>query len=243
MSDTLDMRTAIIGLIGFAALEEEMLLAEVARSAPEPGSPERWAAWPLIAHNTDFKCQQVQRLEAIREGEVPPAFAEIDHSSAETYLHYSEQGGNAIREASRRATQALVDGVNTTSDEDLLDPSRHPWLAGRKLWLQIVVRGFWHPTGHLGDYYLARGQPERAVALQAHAVAQGVYVRAPGEARGMAYYNLACAQARTERPDDAFEALRTAIGLNADLRANVTRDRDLEGLRVGGRLEALLGSP
>lgn len=46
------------------------------------------------------------------------------------------------------------------------------------LWLQIVVRGFWHPTVHLGDYYLAHGQAERAIALHVHALATARYLRA-----------------------------------------------------------------
>jgi len=37
----------------------------------------------------------------------------------------------------------LIDGMWALPDEDLLDPARHPWLNGRLLWLQIIVRGFW----------------------------------------------------------------------------------------------------
>jgi hypothetical protein len=38
------------------------------------------------------------------------------------------------------------------------------------------VRGFWHPTGHLGDYYLARdqagaGQLDQAARTLAEAIA------------------------------------------------------------------------
>lgn len=242
MSEARRLRATVIGLIGFAAVEEEILLATFARSAPDQGSPERWAARPLVAHNSDFKAQQVRRLEAIRQGEVPPAFAEIDHLSKEVYLHYSQQPVDVVAEVSRRTTWALLDGVTTTSDEDLVDPSRNPWLAGRKLWLQIVVRGFWHPTGHLGEYYLAHGQPDRAVALQTHAVAQGLYLSAPDAVRGMACYSLACAQARAELPDDAVVTLTEAIGLNPDLRTNARRDTDLRDLRDGGRLDAVLGS-
>jgi hypothetical protein len=56
----------------------------------------------------------------------------------------------------------------------------------------------------------------------------------------MACYNLACAQARAGRPDEAAQALREAITLNPDVRANAARDADLVVLRGGGRLEALL---
>ena len=241
MRDTLRLRTALIGLIGFAAVEEEMLLA-LAGSDPEEGSPQHWAAVPLVAHNAEFKRQQAQRLEAVRLEELPPTFAEVDHSSADLYRHYSEQSATSVASASREATQALVDGVRTITDEDLLDPSRNTWLAGRKLWLQVVVRGFWHPTGHLGEYYLAHAQPDRAVALQRQAVAVAVYLGAPGEARAMACYNLACATARADLGEHAVSALSEAISLNPDLRANARKDADLSRLREAGLLDVLLAA-
>lgn len=240
MSDTIGLRAAIIGLIGFAALEEELLLATAARTAPETGSPLRWAAAPLVAHNTEFKDQQVQRLGAIEKGETPPSFGEIDHSSAEVYLRYADQAAGAAAAVSRRTTQAMIDGVTAIGDEDLLDASRHPWLGGRMLWLQLIVRGFWHPTGHLGEYYLVHGQPDRAVALQQQAVSVAEYLAAPEAARGMARYNLACAQARAGLPDDAARSLGEAILANPDVVANAERDADLASLRSGGRLEAVL---
>ncbi|HEY2442204.1 MAG TPA: hypothetical protein VGI31_03630, partial [Streptosporangiaceae bacterium] len=203
----------------------------------------RWAAAPLVAHNTEFRCQQVQRLEAIRDRRTPPAFAEIDHASAEVYERHRRQSASAVAEASGQSAQALIAGLRATPDEDLLDPARNPWLAGRQLWLQIIVRGFWHPTGHLGDYYVAHGQADRAVALQEQAVAWAAYLRAPDAARGMASYNLACAQARAGRAGDAFDALAEAVARNPALRANAARDADLGSLRADDRLDALLGSP
>jgi hypothetical protein len=109
--------------------------------------------------------------------------------------------------------------------------------------LQIIVRGFWHPAGHLGEYYLSRGQAGRAVAMQAQAVGWAAYLGAPAAARGMACYNLACAQARAGHSGDAVDALTEAIALNPDLRANAGRDADLGSLRADGRLDTLLGSP
>ena len=238
MTSAQELRSALIGLLGFAAAEEQMLLA--AAPAAEPGGPECWAALPVIAHNTEFKRQQVQRLHAVRLGQVPPEFAEIDHASAQAYRGYAAQPADEVAEDSSRVTGELVDGLNSVSDDDLRDPSRHPWLRGRQLWLQVIVRGFWHPAGHLGEYYLAHSQPDRAVALATHAVATAGYLGAPDPARGMASYNLACAQARANLPDQAAAALREAIRLNPDVRANARRDPDLAILREGGQLEAML---
>lgn len=229
------LRSMIIGLIGFAAAEEQMLLA--AAPAGEQGGPRCWAAVPLVAHNTEFKQQQVQRLRAILAGQVPPDFGEVDHASAEVYRRYAGQDAAGVAAGSHRVAGELAQGVTEVSAADLEDPGRHPWLKGRKLWLQVIVRGFWHPSGHLGEYYLAHGQPDRAVALAEQAVATASYLGAPAEARGMASYNLACAAARAGRADQATAALREAIALNPAVRANALRDPDLVTLREMGLAE------
>jgi tetratricopeptide (TPR) repeat protein len=238
---TAGLRAAVIGLTAFAALEEELLLASAADST-DPGSPERWAAVPLVAHNTEFRCQQVQRLGAIRRGVTPPEFPQIDHRSAGVYDRYRQDGAGPVIRASRQAAADLIDALDSLPDADLLEPARHPWLLGRQLWLQIIVRGFWHPLGHIGDYYLSQGRAGRAEALATQAVAMTSYLEAPAPARGMAAYNLACAQAQSPQPAGAVATLQQAIGLNPDLRANATSDEDLARLRDSGQLDALLAT-
>jgi hypothetical protein len=232
------VRTVVTGLVGFAAGLEQELLAT--RRAAEPGSAAHWAAAPLVAHNTEFKHQQVQRLSAIAAGTTPPEFAEIDHGSAAVYQRYTALPAGAVAAGSWHAAGGLIDGLAALPDEDLLDPARHPWLRGRMLWLQVIVRGFWHPAGHLGAYYLGHGEPEQAVSVATRAVATAAGLNAPAPARGMASYNLACVQARAGRPEDALAALTEAVGLNPDVRANAARDPDLAALRDSGRLAAML---
>jgi hypothetical protein len=239
MSDIETLRVAVIGLVAFAGAEEELLLARGTDSGPDEGSPERWAARPLLAHNAEFRRQQVQRLEAVRRGETPPAFPDIDHGAKEVYDRCCQESRD-VAAASRAATLALIDGVRRAADEDLVDPSRNPWLDGKQLWLQVVVRGFWHPTGHLGEYYLINGEPDLAVALQARAVATATFLSAPDAARGMAFYNLACAQGRAGTSSAALEALRQAISFNSQLGPKALGDPDFESLRQDGSLEALV---
>jgi hypothetical protein len=227
-----DLRRAVAGLIGLAATEEQRLavLADPAAA----GEPQRWAALPVIAHNTAFRRQQVTRLRAIRAGRTPPEFVEIDHASAALYTELSAQPADAVACESWQSAGDLLAELRSARDEDLVDPSRHPWLRGRQLWLQIVVRGFWHPAGHLGEYYAGHGRAEQAAAVAAHAVAAAEYLGAPDQARGMASYNLACAQAAAGRLDAAATALTAAVALNSDLQANAARDRDLAALRDRG---------
>jgi hypothetical protein len=236
MTGAPQLKSAIIGLLGFAATEEQVLLAAI--PAAETGSPESWAALPVVAHNTEFKAQQVQRLLAIRQSRVPPDFAEVDHASSEVYAGYAAQPPDQVAAETNRVTGDLIEGVKSVSADDLFDPSRNPWLKGRQLWLQLIVRGFWHPTGHLADYYLAHGDPVRAVAMAAHALATARYLAVPDEACGMASYSLACAQAKAGYLDDATAAVIETIGLNPGLRAKMAAEPDLAALRDGGYLES-----
>jgi hypothetical protein len=238
MVGTGSLRAAIAGLVGLAAAEEQRLAATA--DPAEAGSARRWAALPVIAHNTAFRQQQVARLRAVRTGGTPPEFAEADHESAELYAELSAQPAGAVTAAAWASAGALLSELMLATDEDLLDPARNPWLRGRQLWLQVIVRGFWHPAGHLGEYYLRHNQAAQAVALAEHAVAAAGYLGAPAQARGMASYNLACAYAAAGRIDAAAAAVEAAVALNTDLRAHAARDPDLAAVRDSGLLAAAL---
>jgi len=234
------LRAVVTGLIAFAAAEEELLLASAAPDIAEAGDERRWAAVPTIAHNTEFKAQQAERITSVLAGCAPPAFGEIDHRSPAVYGRYAARTAVAVAGETRQVTASLLDGVVALGDDDLVDPSRHRWLNGRPLWLQIIVRGFWHPTGHVADYYLRHGRPGQAVALQQHTLATTRYLDAPNQVAGMAAYSLACAEAVAGSTDDAARTLAEAIALNPDVRANADRDPDLEPLRGSGQLAAIL---
>ncbi len=206
MSTTAQLRAVVVGLIAFAAAEEEMLLASAASDIADPGDERRWAAVPTVAHNTEFKAQQAERITAVLTGCAPPAFGEIDHRSPAVYGRHAARAAVAVVGESRQVTASLLDGVGALGDDDLVDPSRHPWLNGRPLWLQIAVRGFWHPTGHVADYYLGHGRPGRAVdAAAAHARHDPLSGRpGPGSGHGRVQSGLRSGRRREyrgRRPD------------------------------------------
>jgi hypothetical protein len=238
MTDVRALRAAIAGLISFAAGQEQVVLAATAQG--EQGDPSCWAALPLVAHNTEFRQQQVQRLRAIRSGQAPPDFTEVDHRSPDLYGELSAQPADAVGRDSWRVSGELIEELALVSQADLLDPSRNPWLRGRQLWLQLIVRGFWHPAGHLGGYYLSHGQAARAVTLAEQAAGAAAVLGAPDPARGMASYNLACAQAGASLLDEAAATVAEAVALNPDVRANAARDPDLAPVRERGLLADLL---
>ena len=126
------LRAAVTGLIGLAAAAEQVLLAEMAEPARVlPGTPRRWAALPVIAHDTEFRRQQVQRLRAIRCGQAPPQFPAADHESAALYAELAAEPADAVGRDSWRVAGELADEMRLVSCEDLTEPERNPWLGGR----------------------------------------------------------------------------------------------------------------
>lgn len=238
---TVSLREAVAGLVWLAAGEEALLLA--ATQAEGEGSPSRWSAVAAVAHNSDFRQEQIARMSAMRAGEAPPEFARVDHEDPEVYARLAPGSRRQALERSRSTTIALIDELAAALDEDLLDPARHPWLRGRMLWLQIVVRGFWHPLGHVGDYYLHHGSAERALALYAHALATARYLHAPPPALGMACYSLACTEAVCGRLEEAAVTIAEAAALNEDLRQRMASEPDLAPLRSAGKLEQIIAQP
>jgi hypothetical protein len=73
MNDTLALRRAVTGLLSFAAAKERALLAADAFGPDSGGgSPDTWAAVPLVARGNQFKTQQAERLRCVLSGQVPP---------------------------------------------------------------------------------------------------------------------------------------------------------------------------
>lgn len=222
LDDVAALRATLTGLIASAAAEEETLLAGA--DGGDAGSPTNWAAAPTVVHNSEFRDEQVQRLAALRNGTEQPEFPRAEHDSPELYDRLCGHDVTSAIRLARGTSAALIDEVRLCAPEDLLDPSRNAWLQGRHLWLQIIVRGFWHPLGHVGDYYFDRGDGERALALHQHACATTEYLNAPAMARGMARYSLAATQAALGLAEDARASLELAIELNPDLRGHAAAE-------------------
>ena len=237
MTATQGLREAVIGLTAFAALEEELLLASAPGSTA--GSPERWAAVPIVAHNTEFRREQVQRLEAIRSGGTPPDFPQIDHRSSDVYERYRRDEAAAVIRARRRAVTDLIDAVASLPDADLLDPGRHPWLRGRQLWLDHRAR-LLAPAGP--RRLLPESQPARPGRGPGCAGRRdGQLPRSARSGPGHGGLQSRLCPGPVAAPRCRYRHLQLAIGLNPDLRANAASTR-LARLRRSGQLDVLLAT-
>lgn len=228
-----DLRAAITAMLRLiAGAEEGALLGLTPTEREQTGSAQAWSLSAAVAHNTEFKRQQVVRLRAVQSRESPPEFVEIDHGSDTVYAGFATLSGEAVLQDSRATTAALIDSLWAVEYEDLTQPERLPWLRGRPLWLQVVVRGFWHPGGHLSECLMRRNQGESALRLHRAGVALAEAVDLPPSARGMAQYSLACAQALSGDLSASLTSIGRAVAQNPDLAVNARRDPDLASARA-----------
>jgi hypothetical protein len=180
-------------LLGYVYACEQTLLAEQLPVAErsDVGSPQRWNARAILAHNADFRREQVIRLRHVADGTEPPGFPRLDHRDPEVYRGYLDRG----------------------------------W--------QILVRGAWHPIGHVSDYLVAHDRAEQAAdtvegVLRA---ARALQIPAAPGGTAMAVYVLACVRAQAGDRDAALTLLRAALADDPALAANAARDPDLAALR------------
>ncbi|MGV3525670.1 MAG: tetratricopeptide repeat protein [Candidatus Sericytochromatia bacterium] len=86
---------------------------------------------------------------------------------------------------------------------------------------------------NLGNLYIRQQRLEAAIGMF-----QGILNKQPDYAA--AYYNLACAYALSNAPDQAFHHLQRALELDTSLKKTARSDRDLQNLRQDQRFEDLL---
>ena len=125
MTGTVTLLAALAGLLNFAAGEEQALLAaDGFGPGSGGGSPDNWAAVPLVAHDNQFKGQQAERIRCLLAGQVPPVYGEIDHSSAEVYQGYCAQARAGQPDQAARTLAEAIEAhpdlrANASRDPDL----------------------------------------------------------------------------------------------------------------------------
>lgn len=159
-----------MGLAAFAGAEDEVLLD--AAPIAEDANAQLWSAAALPAHLTGFGQQQLQRPEAAAERRVPPELGEIDHGSEVPWRAYGSRPAGEMLAESRHATRRLVEQVAEPRRRTCPVPPQ-TLARGPAALARVVVRGFWHPTGHIASH-LGRGhRADRFVMTRCRATGYG----------------------------------------------------------------------
>jgi hypothetical protein len=237
------LRAGILALLGRMQSEERRFEASLSDGERvDDGSAQHWGAKVVLAHITDFKGEQVARLDAAADGSEPPSFPRIDHRDPAAYAAYLARSWDQVRADAVRTCEALVEHTRTLDTQILFTPGIYPWLQGRALWAQILVRGVWHPSGHLHQYLAEHGQTDRVLELQQGLLGAATTANIPDVPGGrpFAIYNLACAHALAGQPEPALDRLVEAVELDPALARAALKDADLEALRDAPRFAELV---
>ena len=237
------LRAGILELLALMRAEERHFEAGLpAAERSEEGTAERWAARAVLAHVTDFKREQVVRLRAAADGSEPPPFPAVEHRDPAVYADYACRSWEHVSADAESTSRALCDRTGQLDDANLFTPGVHPWLHGRALWAQVLVRGVWHASAHLHQHLAEHGHLDRVVALQRclyHAATDAGIPDEPG-GRPFAVYNLACAHALAGDLESGLERLAEAVRLDPNLAAAASADPDLGRLHRHPRFDEII---
>jgi tetratricopeptide (TPR) repeat protein len=237
MSDT---QTRLLELLDRAYADQQAFVAALSEAdRAAVGTRERWTIKDAISHIALWQQVAVERVAAICRGEEPldtKDYQAINDAHFEAYRDRSWAATSAEAEAAYRALAAQTAAL---SEEDLTDPQRFAHAHGRTLAQLIMNNGGWHPEAHLAQFYVDRGELERANRLQEEVTA---LLEASLEDRHVARYNLACYYAQSGQPARALTELARALKLNPDLIEWSKQDADLDSLRDDPAYQALYQS-
>lgn len=199
------------------------------------GTLEHPAPKDLLAHNTAWK----ERLALRIMGKSSEIVTDDDVENAAIFAAHQDESLDAILAYARRVHVQLLDAMQTLSEQDLNDPDLFAWTEGRPLWREIASTACNHPITHLRDYYIGRGEGERAIGMFEMAAERLVSLDEDPAWRGVLVYNLACLYALNGNKEPALAGLREALRLNPGLTLWSQQDPDFISLRDESSYQAL----
>jgi hypothetical protein len=193
------------------------------------GSLKSWSAKDLVTHLNFWGQHFINQLEKFAKGEkVPLAGDYFDQvNDGVLYEHMDQALGDALAEYEKIHAQLMTIYATLTAEE-LSDTKKYAWLEGRPMSDRMLDNLVWHPQSHIADFYVKRGQLEKATALQEILTEKSKEF--PTWATST-IYNIACFYALNGFPAKAIANLKIAFAQRPDLVTWSKQDSDLDALR------------
>jgi hypothetical protein len=125
--------------------EEEMLA---------PSLHGGWSGKDLLAHLGFWEQKMASFCQVLLNGETPVETVgvfDIDAMNAAAFAEHHEQSLEAVRTFERQSFQLLLEQTEKSSEAELVDPQRFPWLKGATLGEWIEGNSYGHYEEHHAD--------------------------------------------------------------------------------------------
>lgn len=125
-----------------------------------------WSAKDIFAHMSAWEERCLGFLDADARGETPDfiTWADVDRVNQRFYEENRHKTLDEVRAHFLHSFQAMLDRIESLSEEDLISPDRYPWLKETPLWLLFAYNTFDHYPRHgdrirawIGDATLRNG--------------------------------------------------------------------------------------
>ncbi len=196
------------------------------------GTKETWTFKDGLVHINAWKVVLAENLadgRAGREADTVPNFQAFNDSMFERFRTASWDDVNAYAD---EVVATLIAEIEQHDDTQLQQPDFYPWIRnGDTITSQILGSCFAHTFQHLGEFYLKRGEAERAISLYAIVIPAYQTLSPTPRAVGTASYNQACLYAQMGRGDLALPLITAAFAQRPDLIEWSRKDTDLDLIR------------
>lgn len=195
------------------------------------GKADDWSARDLIAHLAGWQLRMADRLAELARGEDKVQPEDIDAENALIWSEYSDRTWDEVLLALSSGHQRLMDNLQALSADDLQDADRFKSQKGQPVWRSVAGNECTHPTMHLAEVYLRRGQSDRASKMMESLSADLARLDDSPRWVGVVRYNLACYLALAGQTARAIAILAEALKLHPGLMEWSRQDKDLASLR------------
>lgn len=195
------------------------------------GSADRWSPKDTLAHIVFWQQVSAERLQKAQHDQQPADTRDFQPINEQIFEQRRALPWEHMTELAAQTHADTTDLVRTVDHGVLTDANRFAWNDNRPLVSSIISNNVWHPLEHICQFYVERGQPERADAIQQTYIIDEPALAAFPHDKATAFYNLACFHALGNRAEEAMALLPEAFQLRPDLIEWSKQDSDLDSLR------------
>ena len=201
------------------------------------GTLKLWSAKDVITHLNFWGQHFLRQLEKSAKGEKVPLAGDYfnEVNDGVLYEHMEQPLDEALAEY-EQIHKELLQVYDSFAADDLSDAKKFAWLEGRPMSDRVLGNLVWHPQAHIADFYVKRGQRDKAIAMQEALTEK---LKEFPNWGGTAFYNAAWFYALNNMPDKAIPCLKTAFAQRPDLMEWSKQDSDLDSLRELAEYKAL----